>query len=111
MTAVFVDRDYADEWMVFISSHETGRIGLRSVHIDPDCAIRWEGKICQAVKRYCFGRLGAHRIWTAVPETNRLALKLFKKQGFKVDGKCREAFFRDGKYIDQVMMSILGDEK
>lgn len=110
----FVAQNEDHPFIGFVSLDEYSRLHASiRVGIDVAAGLRnqgFGGKICQSVKRYCFGRLNVHRLWTALPVTSKAAIRFAKRQGFKVDGKCREAFFRDGKYIDQVMLSILGDE-
>jgi len=86
-----------------------------SIRVGADVAVKLRGlgygkKIYEAIKRYCFDYLNVHRVWLLVLETNEVALKLYRKQGFKVEGKQRQAIFRDGKYLDYLMMSILEEE-
>lgn len=83
-----------------------------SIRIGADVAVKLRGrgygrKIYEALKKYCFHYLNVHRIWLLALETNKRALKLYRKQGFKVEGKQRGAIFRDGKYVDYIMMSML----
>lgn len=65
------------------------------------------GKAFRLLKRFCFDYLNMHRVWLAVIEINEVAIKLYKKQGFKEEGCYRSAIFRDGKYHDYIIMSIL----
>ncbi len=67
-------------------------------------------KIFSAIKKYCFDILNLHRIWLAVLENNGHALRLYQKQGFQVEGRYRGAIFRDGRYLDYVLMSLLEKE-
>lgn len=53
---------------------------------------------------------GMNRLWLLVLATNDHALRLYKKLGFKEEGKQRKAIFRNGRYIDYIMMSILSEE-
>lgn len=53
---------------------------------------------------------GMHRLWLFVLATNKLALSLYKKVGFKVEGKQRQAIFRERKFVDYLMLSLLADE-
>jgi len=45
-----------------------------------------------------------------VLETNQHAKRLYEKQGFITEGRLRDAVFRDGKYVDYIIMSILETE-
>lgn len=48
-----------------------------------------------------------HRIYLTVLENNKNAYNLYKKIGFKEDGVLRDAIFKNGKYCNLIMMSIL----
>jgi RimJ/RimL family protein N-acetyltransferase len=56
---------------------------------------------------YFFNQCGMNRIYLYVLETNAVAFNLYKKLGFVEEGRQREAIFRNGKYVDYVMMSLL----
>ena len=51
-----------------------------------------------------------HRVWLAVLSTNKIAYNMYQKHGFKEEGVYREAVFRDGKYHDYIIMSVLEEE-
>lgn len=68
------------------------------------------GKIYEAIKFYAFNHLNIHRLWLEVLETNTYAMHLYEKWGFTEEGRFREAIFRDGKWVDYVIMSILERE-
>jgi len=59
---------------------------------------------------YGFKRLNLHRIELTVHEFNMRGLKAYKKLGFVEDGRRREAIYIDGKYHDEIVMSILKQE-
>lgn len=87
----------------------------RSVRVGVDVLPEFRGKgfggaIYQAVKKYCFDYLNCHRVWLCVLATNEVGVGLYKKEGFREEGRHREAVFRDGRYVDYVVMSILEDE-
>jgi RimJ/RimL family protein N-acetyltransferase len=67
----------------------------------------WGTRIYQALERYCFDYLNVHRMWLLVLETNVRALHLYEKRGFIVEGKLRQAVYRDGRYVDYIVMSLL----
>jgi len=54
-----------------------------------------------------FNELGLYRIWLRVLEINEPAIKLYEKIGFVKEGVCRSESLRNGKYINQVQMSLL----
>lgn len=59
---------------------------------------------------YCFYELNMHRAWLLVAEFNEKAFNLYKKLGFIEEGIQRERLFRNGKYHNYIMMSILEEE-
>lgn len=63
-----------------------------------------------AILKYAFDYLNMHRVWLAVIETNRVARHVYLKHGLREEGRYREAIFRDGRYVDYLVMSILEDE-
>ncbi len=81
-----------------------------SLYIAPDfqCA----GYGIPALKLLCkrgFETLNLNCIWGEVFSGNP-ALQRFKTVGFVEEGKRRQFYYRDGKYIDAVMISLLKDE-
>lgn len=66
--------------------------------------------ITQAVVNYAFNQLNLHRIQSKVLESNHGSLSIFEKLGFSIDGMLRESQFRDGKYLNVVLMSVLKRE-
>lgn len=57
-----------------------------------------------------FEQLGLHRIQLEAYSHNRRALRVYEKAGFVVEGVRREAQFRDGAWVDEVLMAILDHE-
>jgi RimJ/RimL family protein N-acetyltransferase len=47
------------------------------------------------------------RIELAVFERNTIAIHLYQKFGFEIEGKRRKAVFRDGQYLDGLIMALL----
>ncbi len=67
----------------------------------------------EAVRLLCqhgFNTLNLNRIYLRVFETNPRAIRAYEKVGFTHEGRQRKAEFREGKYIDVLVMSILKDE-
>jgi RimJ/RimL family protein N-acetyltransferase len=62
------------------------------------------------VCRYGFDTLRLHSIELTVVEANERAIKSYKKIGFQVDGRLRQAFSRDGQWHDELLMCLLEDE-
>src|SRR4051812_16072221 len=57
-----------------------------------------------------FEQLGLHRVQLEVYGHNRRALRVYEKAGFVVEGVRREAAFRDGEWVDDVIMGVLDRE-
>lgn len=67
-------------------------------------------KALQAILKYCFEHLGMHRVWLLTLEDNSIARKLYINAGLKEEGRMREHIWRNGKWKDYIVMSILEDE-
>ena len=59
---------------------------------------------------FAFNGIGLNRIELEVIKTNNIALKLYKKIGFSIEGEKREAYFYQGDFKNVYIMSILKDE-
>jgi RimJ/RimL family protein N-acetyltransferase len=67
----------------------------------------------ESVRLLCqhgFNTLNLNRIYLRVFENNPRAIRAYEKVGFSHEGRQRQAEFRDGKYIDIIVMSMLKDE-
>ena len=60
--------------------------------------------------KHGFNTLNLNRIFLHVFENNPRAIRAYEKVGFVHEGKLRQAEFKDGIYIDILVMSILKDE-
>lgn len=59
---------------------------------------------------HAFATLGLHRVALSVFAFNERAIRSYRKVGFAIEGRAREAIWRDGHYWDELQMSILADE-
>ncbi|KAB2972837.1 GNAT family N-acetyltransferase [Streptomyces sp. SS1-1] len=57
-----------------------------------------------------FEQLGLHRIQLEAYGHNARALRVYEKAGFVREGVRREADFRDGRWLDWVLMAVLEQE-
>jgi RimJ/RimL family protein N-acetyltransferase len=64
----------------------------------------------RAVVEYGFKQLNLHRCYLSVLKTNERAITLYERLGFRTEGVLRDEQFRDGKYVDVVVMGILESE-
>lgn len=67
-------------------------------------------EVMRLLLRYGFITLNLNRIYLRVFETNPRAIRAYEKAGFVHEGRMRQAEFRDGKYIDVLLMSVLRSE-
>jgi RimJ/RimL family protein N-acetyltransferase len=56
---------------------------------------------------HAFGVLGLHRIALSVFAFNERAVRSYQSVGFVIEGRAREAIWRDGQWWDEISMSIL----
>jgi RimJ/RimL family protein N-acetyltransferase len=59
---------------------------------------------------HAFGTLGLHRIALTVFEFNERAIRAYRSCGFVVEGRARESIWRDGRWWDELAMSVLASE-
>jgi RimJ/RimL family protein N-acetyltransferase len=59
---------------------------------------------------HAFMRLALHRVALTVFEFNPRAIRAYEKCGFVVEGRARQAIFRDGRFWDEIHMSVLLEE-
>ncbi len=59
---------------------------------------------------HAFGSLGQHRVALSVFAFNERAIRSYEKVGFTTEGRSREAIWRDGRYWDELHMSVLAEE-
>jgi UDP-4-amino-4,6-dideoxy-N-acetyl-beta-L-altrosamine N-acetyltransferase len=62
------------------------------------------------VLQYAFEHLNLHKLYCEVLEDNTIALSLYKKFGFKEEGVLREHIFKNGTYVNVVVLSMLEEE-
>lgn len=56
---------------------------------------------------HAFLDLNLHKIYLTVLETNKPAIGLYKKIGFKEEGTLVDAIYKNGKYINMISMAII----
>ena len=59
---------------------------------------------------YMFKERNIHRIQANVLESNMQSLKMHKKCGYVIDGLLRKSVFKDGRYQNQYVLSLLKEE-
>jgi RimJ/RimL family protein N-acetyltransferase len=56
---------------------------------------------------HAFGTLSLHRVALFVFEFNERAVRAYRKCGFVIEGRARESIWRDGRWWDELAMSVL----
>jgi RimJ/RimL family protein N-acetyltransferase len=59
---------------------------------------------------HAFRNLALHRVALSVFEFNQRAIRSYRRCGFQVEGRAREAIWREGRWWDEITMSILEPE-
>jgi RimJ/RimL family protein N-acetyltransferase len=62
------------------------------------------------IYKYCFDDLGMNKIYWEVLKNNINAIQFYEKVGCKIDGVKRQHIFKEGKFVDVLIMSILKEE-
>ena len=60
--------------------------------------------------KHGFNTLNLNRIYLRVLDNNPRAIRAYEKAGFTHEGRRRQAEYKDGQYLDLLVMSILKDE-
>jgi RimJ/RimL family protein N-acetyltransferase len=64
----------------------------------------------QLMVDHALGALGLHRIALFVFEFNERAIRAYRRCGFVVEGRSRESVWRDGRWWDELAMSVLDSD-
>lgn len=56
---------------------------------------------------HAFNNMNLHRIYLEVLSTNKRAIKAYEKSGFIKEGILKEAYYKNGKYVDAFIMAII----
>jgi RimJ/RimL family protein N-acetyltransferase len=59
---------------------------------------------------HAFAALGLHRVALTVFAFNERAVRSYRSVGFVLEGRAREAIWREGRWWDEISMSILDSE-
>ena len=67
-------------------------------------------EVMRLLLRHGFNTLNLNRVALEVFETNPRAIRAYEKAGFVHEGRRRQDMFKDGRYIDVLLMSVLRSE-
>jgi diamine N-acetyltransferase len=122
-----INKNKSNRIMFLVTNKKNKPIGVCGlIHVDKvnksgDCAIllgdqKIHGKglgseILDKLVDYGFTHLGLHRIGAEIFSYNKISSGLFKKLGFKYEVTFREALWRDNKWWDIDLYSLLKQER
>ncbi|PWB52631.1 MAG: UDP-4-amino-4,6-dideoxy-N-acetyl-beta-L-altrosamine N-acetyltransferase [Candidatus Methanoperedenaceae archaeon] len=66
------------------------------------------GLLIECLKKLAFDKVKLHTLKLEVIEENERAIHFYKKAGFEEEGRLREFVFKTGKWLDVIVMGILG---
>lgn len=102
-----------------ISNLPVGLLGVMNIdHINKNCEIgitigekKYWGKgyskeAMGLIISFLFQQMNMHIIYLQVFETNLRGVNFFKKCGFRVDGKLKDKYFKNGAYVSYLLMSL-----
>jgi UDP-4-amino-4,6-dideoxy-N-acetyl-beta-L-altrosamine N-acetyltransferase len=88
--------------------YRTGEFGITLA--DPEYRGKGLGKdALLTLLDYGFNELNLNRIWCEV-YSNNSSIKLYENIGFKIEGVLRQHIFKEGKFLDSIMMGMLKSE-
>lgn len=64
------------------------------------------GEAVGLVTRYSFTGLDMHKLFTGIWADNTGSLKAFEKNGYVVEGRICEKYFKDGIYHDEIILGL-----
>ncbi len=81
------------------------------IYANPEDKVLGAGVVLgTAVLKLVFEVLGLHTLKLEVFESNLRAFELYKKLGFKEEGRLREFVFKDGRWLDVIVMGMTEEE-
>jgi RimJ/RimL family protein N-acetyltransferase len=60
--------------------------------------------------RIAINELGLHRVLAVASAENPASIACFKAAGFREEGRLRDGYYREGRFIDLVLLSVLSTE-
>lgn len=60
--------------------------------------------------KHAFDTLNLQRVELGVFSTNTMAIKCYTKAGFEIEGTLRSKTYKNGRYVDEIVMSVLKEK-
>lgn len=111
-----------DFWNIWNNNERIGyfrtsnySIKNRNIYVGADLHKDYRGRGL-AYESYCkfipflFNEFNLHKISLEVLETNQRGFNLYKKLGFKVEGIKKDEVYKNGIWVNSIIMSILKNE-
>lgn len=87
------------------------RAATLAITIGPEHAGQGYGTdAVRVLLRHGFAEMGLHRVELHVYAFNAPAIAVYRRAGFVEEGRRRDAVFHDGRFHDEVLMSVLEPE-
>jgi [ribosomal protein S5]-alanine N-acetyltransferase len=67
-------------------------------------------EVTALVTGFGFETLGLNKVWLHVHADNTWGIRAYRKAGYRKDGLLRQDEFREGRFIDTLVMSVLREE-
>ena len=67
-------------------------------------------KTLRLLLKHGFETLNLNRIFLRVFATNQRGIHAYEKTGFVLEGRMRQAIYRNGRYVDILLMSVIKEE-
>lgn len=111
-----------DYWMIFLEGTKIGYFRLsnhsstnKNIYIGADISPEYTGKgyAKESYKKFIpflFKEYNLHKISLEVLSSNTRAINLYESVGFNKDGIKRQEVYKNGGWVDSIIMSILKQE-
>jgi len=67
-------------------------------------------EIIKLILDYCFQTLNLNKVVAGTNDGNIGALRTYEKFGFKIEGRIRQAWYKDGQMVDSIRVGLLREE-
>lgn len=67
-------------------------------------------RVTEAVVSWAFSQLNLHKVSLHVLTNNERAIRIYELLGFRPEGILRDEQFRDGQFLDLILMAVFEDE-